>query len=141
MIYLIAWLLFAIFLFLSGIHFYWGLGGKWGAEASIPSKENHEKVFNPKLFECFVVGFGLLGFGLFVLVKSTILPFELPVFLADYGLWFVSILFILRSVGEFYYIGFFKKIKNTKFGQMDSKYYSPLCLFIGFLGIILTILT
>jgi uncharacterized membrane protein len=37
---LIGVILFLLFIFLSAIHFYWGLGGKWGANAAIPTKEN-----------------------------------------------------------------------------------------------------
>ena len=95
---------------------------------------------NPKLFECFVVAFGLLAFGLFILIKSQILSFDLPNWLMKYGLWFLSIVFIIRAIGEFKYIGFFKKIKTTKFGQLDTKYYSPLCLVISFLAIALELL-
>ncbi len=132
---LIGLLLIAVFLFLSGIHFYWGLGGKWGASAAIPTKENNEKVINPTMFECFVVAFGLLGFAVFILVKSRLLSLSLPVWILNYGLWAISILFTLRAIGEFKYVGFFKKIKFTTFGQLDTKYYSPLCLAIGLLAI------
>lgn len=31
----------------------------------------------------------------------------------------------------------FKKIKSTKFGQADTKIYSPLCFLIGLLEIIM----
>ncbi len=133
-------LLFLIFLFLSGLHFYWGLGGKWGVNASIPTKENNENVLNPKLFDCFAVAFGLLGFGIFVLIKSGFILYKMPVWLTHYGLWAISFLFILRAIGEFKYVGFFKKIRTTLFAQMDTKYYSPLCLFIGFLGILLELI-
>jgi hypothetical protein len=128
-------MLFAVFLFLSGIHFYWGLGGKWSANAAIPTKENNEKVINPKMLECFVVAFGLLGFAVFILVKSKLLSLSLPVWILNYGLRAISILFILRAIGEFKYVGFFKKIKFTTFAQLDTKYYSPLCLAIGLLAI------
>jgi Protein of unknown function (DUF3995) len=131
-------LLFLIFIFLSAIHFYWGLGGKWGADAAIPTKENNEKIMNPKLFECFAVAFGLLGFGFFILVKSQILSFKLPNWLLNYGGWALSVLFILRAIGDFKYVGFFKKIKNTRFGKLDTKYYSPLCLAIGLMIMILS---
>ena len=40
---LIGLLLFFIFSFLSVIHFYWGLGGKWGANAAIPTREKTKK--------------------------------------------------------------------------------------------------
>jgi len=130
----------AVFLFLAGIHFYWGLGGKWGAEAAIPTQEDNRKVIDPKLFSCLVVALGLLGIGLFVFVKSRNLSIGLPNWLMNDGLWGVSALFILRAMGEFKYVGFFKKIKRTKFGQMDTKYYSPLCLVIGLLVMSLQLL-
>jgi hypothetical protein len=135
---LIGLLLFSIFSFLSVIHFYWGLGGKWGANAAIPTRENNEKVMNPKLFECFVIAFGLLAFGLFILVKTQILPLSLPNWLMKYGLWVLSTIFILRAIGDFKYVGFFKRIKSTQFGQLDTKYYSPLCLVVGLLVMTLT---
>ena len=134
---LIGIVLFLIFIFISAIHFYWGLGGKWGADAAIPSKENSERVINPKLPECFVVAFGLLGFGLFILVKSHVLSFKLPNWLLDYGTWALSLIFILRAIGDFKYFGFFKKIRSTRFGRLDTRYYSPLCLGIGLLVMLL----
>ena len=39
--------------------------------------------------------------------------------------------------GDFKYIGFFQKLKTSKFGKMDSKLFSPLCLTIGLIGIII----
>ena len=51
--------------------------------------------------------------------------------------WVISSIFILRSIGDFKYIGFFKKLKTSKFGKMDSKLFSPLCLTIGLIGIII----
>lgn len=136
---LIGLFLFFTFGFLSVVHFYWGLGGKWAANAAIPTKENNEKVMNPKLLECFAVAFGLLGLGLFILVRVQILSFKLPSWLMKYGLWAISTIFILRAVGEFKYVGFFKKIKSTPFGQSDTKYYSPLCLIVGCLAMVLAL--
>jgi hypothetical protein len=54
-----------------------------------------------------------------------------------YGSWFIPVVFLLRAVGEFRYVGFFKKIKNTSFAKMDSQYYSPLCLAVGVLALII----
>ncbi|MCC9071085.1 DUF3995 domain-containing protein [Flavobacterium sp. F-65] len=137
----IGLLLFLIFLFLSIIHVYWGLGGKWGNDAAIPTNENNEKVINPKLKECMVVAIVLLLFCLLVLKKSEMILFNIPSWLQEYGLLSISILFIVRAIGDFKYVGFFKKIKTTKFAQMDTKYFSPLCLLIAILGITLTTIT
>jgi Protein of unknown function (DUF3995) len=133
----IGLLLFFVFLFLSLIHIYWGVGGKWGASASIPTKEDGEKVMNPKPFDCFVIAIGLSAFGVLMLVKAQLVSLVLPSVIFDYGVRLVIFVFLLRAIGEFRYVGFFKKIKNTPFGQLDTKYYSPLCLLIAIMGILL----
>jgi len=133
-------ILFIIFLFLSLVHIYWGLGGKWGSDAAVPTKKNNGKVMNPGLFECFVVALGLLGFGVFSLIKAGVILFPLRGWLLNYGLWMIAALFLLRAVGEFKYVGFFKKVNATKFAKMDTKYYSPLCLLIALSAIILELI-
>lgn len=130
--------LMSIFLFLSALHFYWAFGGKWGNGAVIPTKENNALVAMPGIIPTLIVAFGLLSFGLVVLVN--VIDFERSLFLGLvqlYGLWIIASIFILRAIGEFKYVGFFKKISQTKFGQNDTKYYSPLCLIIGILTLML----
>lgn len=137
---IIAILLITIFLFLSGLHVYWGFGGQWGNGAVIPTKNENVKVMMPGIVPTFIVALGLLGFGLVVSMNVVELDFKLPVWLDvvnKYGLWLIASIFILRAIGEFNYVGFFKKYKQTKFGQNDTKYYSPLCLTIGVLTLIL----
>jgi protein-S-isoprenylcysteine O-methyltransferase Ste14 len=133
----IAIILFLIFLFISAIHFYWAFGGTWGSDSVLPTKENNVKALNPSILATVIVALGVLGFGLFILVKSGILEFNFPNWLNQYGLWIIASIFILRAIGDFNYVGFFKKIKQTKFGKSDTKYFSPLCLLIGILTLIL----
>ena len=140
-IFAIGMLLFSIFIFLSAIHFYWGLGGKWGASASVPTNEDGEKVINPKPLDCFVVAIGLSVFATFVLAKTQLFSMAFPTVILNYGVSVITGIFMLRAIGEFRYVGFFKKIKNTPFGQRDTKYYSPLCLLIGIMGILLELLS
>ncbi len=134
---LISIALFLVFLFLSGIHFYWGLGGKWGSQAVFPTINSDTKPIIPGKIPTFVVAFGLLAMGLFILQKANFYHFSIPSWLDQYGLWAIATIFILRAIGDFKYLGFFKKIKETAFGINDSKYYSPLCLSIGILILIL----
>lgn len=133
-------ILIAIFLFLSGIHIYWGFGGQWGNGAVIPTKDDNVKVMMPGIIPTFIVALGLLGFGFVIFLNIVDLDFKIPILLniiSKYGLWIIAGIFILRAIGEFNYVGFFKKYKHTKFGQNDTKYYSPLCLTIGILTLIL----
>lgn len=137
---LIAFLLFLIFLCISSIHFYWAAGGKWGSDAVLPTKaDNNIKVLNPGIVSTLIVAFGLLGFSFFILIVTKLVTFSLPQWLTTYGLWIIAGIFILRAIGDFNYVGFFKKIKHTKFGESDTKYFSPLCLVIGVLTIILAL--
>jgi hypothetical protein len=130
-------LLFLIFLSISSLHFYWGFGGKWGNSAVIPTKDDSIKVLMPGLLATITVAFGLLTFGVFVLIKSEIIDFKLPLWLDRSGLLVISGIFLIRAIGDFKYVGFFKKIKQTKFGQNDTKYYTPLCLLIFILAMII----
>lgn len=133
----ISVLLFLVFAFLSAIHFYWALGGRWGSQAVFPSKDDNVKPKMPGILPTLIVAFGLLIIGLFILNQAGFLNFSIPLGLNKFGLWIIAGVFILRAVGDFNYVGFFKKIKQTKFGINDTKYYSPLCLTIGILTIII----
>ena len=134
---LIGLFLSLIFLVLAAIHIYWAFGGKSGAAASVPTNEKNIPVIKPGFMDCLAVAAGLFCFGAFVLIRSGIFSLSMPGWLFNYGLWLISAIFFLRAIGEFKYVGFFKKIKNTRFAQMDTKYYSPLCLLIVVLTVIL----
>lgn len=138
---IIAIILFLIFLFISSIHIYWAFGGNWGSDAVLPTKDdNNTKVLNPSILSTLIVAFGLLGFGLHILIISGLIAFDISQWLSNYGLWIIASIFTLRAIGDFKYVGFFKKIKLTKFGKNDTKYYSPLCLTIGIITLILELI-
>lgn len=129
------------FIVLALIHFNWALGGEWGLEKALPTKENGQRVLSPGNFGSAVVGFGLMLFGLFYLSRSGCIDFELPKVIVTYAGWMIPAIFILRSIGDFKYAGFFKKVKSTEFGKIDSKLFSPLCLILGVFGIIVQLLS
>lgn len=140
MIMIVSILLSIIFTTLGIIHFNWVFGGTFGFSKSLPTKENGERVLNPKKMDSAVVGTGLLSFGFFYLIKSGIISYVLPEWIMNYGSWIIPIIFLLRAIGEFKYVGFFKSVKNTEFGKIDTKLFSPLCLAIGILGILIQLL-
>lgn len=121
------------------IHFNWVIGGKFGFSESLPTKESGERVLNPKKIDSAIVGIGLTIFGIFYVLKSGLIEYSLPAWIIKYGSWIIPIIFLLRAIGEFRYVGFFKSIKKTEFGKLDTKLFSPLCLAIGILGIIIHI--
>ena len=135
----IAVILFLVFLFLASMHVYWALGGRWGREAVIPAKEDNAKVFTPGPLPTLIVAAGLLLLGLIILVSAGLTPFTLPAWLHQYALWIIAAIFMLRAIGDFKYVGFFKKITKTRFGRNDTRYYSPLCMVICILTLILAL--
>lgn len=86
--------------------------------------------------DCAVVGAGLLLFGVFYLIKVDLIAFVLPEIVMKAASWVIPIIFLFRAMGDFKYVGFFKKVTSTSFAKRDSSYYSPLCLGIGLIAIL-----
>lgn len=131
---MIALILALIFLLLSLLHLTWAMGSKWGWENSIPSDEKGNKVLSPSKKDCIVVGIGLMIFsGLYVsnYLNTTLLINETVERIA---LLVVPCIFLLRSIGDFKYVGLFKKVKQTRFGKTDTSLIIPLCVTISALG-------
>jgi hypothetical protein len=99
-------LLSIIFFVLGIIHLNWVIGGKFGFMESLPTKESGERVLNPKKNDSGIVGIGLIGFGLFYLMKVDLINFNQPDWILKYGSWIIPSIFILRAIGEFKYVGF-----------------------------------
>jgi hypothetical protein len=135
----IAIILFLVFLFLASMHIYWALGGRWGRDAAVPAKDNNAKLFTPGPLPTLIVASGLLLLGFIVLVSGKLIAVPLPAWINHSALWIIAAIFLLRAIGDFKYVGFFKKITKTRFAQNDTKYYSPLCIVIGILAIVLAL--
>ena len=133
-------ILFLIFTVLGAFHFYWLFGGTWGLKKAIPTKSNEVNTISIPKLATLIVGLVLVLFGLIYFMKSGLINVQVPDWLTNYGYWFIPSLFILRAIGEFNYVGFFKKIKNTEFAQADSQIFSPHCLTIGIIGILLQLM-
>lgn len=127
----LAYALAITLLVIAIIHLYWALGGTAGLEASIPTTENGEKLFVPTAMQCVALGFTLIIFSVFIVNKVSYLPFTIPHIIEKYALYIIGIIFLLRSIGDTKYVGVIKKVSDTKFGELDTKFYSPLCLLIG----------
>ena len=108
-------------------HFYWAFGGKLGLDSALPTKDG-VRLINPGRVLTFFVGVFLFIFSFvaYMLYFSSVKPD----FSTNIG-WTIAAVFIIRAIGEFNAVGFFKKIKSTKFAKYDTRLFSPLCLFLG----------
>jgi len=134
-------LLMTLFMSLAILHFHWAAGGKWALEGTLPQKESGELLFSPGPNACVIVGLGLLVFGLYYGYRAGFLQVQLSIPFMHILKWAIPGLFILRAIGDFRYVGFFKRIKYTQFGRMDSSIFSPISLAIGIAGILINILS
>ncbi len=130
-----------IFLALSLLHVYWAFGGVYALGGVIPTKNNENKVFKAPPFLTFLVALFLFVVAMVYINAAHIYDFTfLPKFLKEYGIIIFSSIFMIRAIGDFKYVGFFKKIKETQFAKNDTKYFSPLCVFLGIAGFLIVIL-
>ena len=136
MVMILSLLLFLVFVVLGSFHFYWLFGGTWAVGKVIPSKGNGERLPEIPKIATLIVGVVLVSFGFIYLIKSGLINIQGLNWMINYGYWFIPTIFILRAIGEFKYVGFFKKVKHTTFAKADSKVFIPLCLIIGIMGIL-----
>ncbi len=130
---IIALILFII----SALHIYWSAGGEWGFGQALPKDKAGNRVINPRKIDCAIVAAGLFSFALFYLIRVEVISIQLPEQVIKYGIWVISVIFALRAVGDFKYIGFTKTIQETDFARLDTRYYSPVCVLLALGGIII----
>ena len=120
----------AIFAALSGLHVYWALGGHRGLKVAIPEMDG-KAVFRPGIAGTLVVALLLAVAATLVLERAAIGPGIFPSTVNLWGAWGVATTLVGRAVGEFKYVGFFKRHRMTNFARWDTSLYSPLALVLG----------
>jgi hypothetical protein len=122
---------FIILLSVSGLHFYWAFGGRFGGPAVIPSKVGGEVVFVPRMLETLAVALLTLAAGVLLLVQNDYFSIYTANVYTYWGCLLCGLVFFIRTIGDFRYMGFTKRIKGTAFANNDTRYYSPLCFFLS----------
>ncbi|MBX7218663.1 MAG: DUF3995 domain-containing protein [Blastocatellia bacterium] len=127
----LALLLGTAFTGLSLLHVFWAFGGKLMIGSAIP--EAHGKpLFRPGMGITLVVALILAGFSAVAL--SLGYESQVP------SVWFrssrilgglIGVVLLVRAVGEFRYVGFFKQVTGTSFAVYDTWLFSPFCLLSG----------
>ena len=124
---LIAWLLIAVFAGLSLIHVYWLFGGRVGQLAAIPELDG-KPIFEPSAVATLVVAIGLALCAVVIAGTAGVLALPLSQTVLAWLTRALAVVFLLRAIGDFRLVGFFKRIRDTRFARLDTAVYSPLCL-------------
>lgn len=119
-------ILSGIFVLLSAIHVYWACGGTTGKNLAIPEKDNGEMSFTPSSVGTFLVAVALFLFAVLVYCLSVLHVG----WMRPFG-WGLAFLLLLRSIGDFKLVGFFKRPSSSDFSRYDTRIFSPLCLFLA----------
>jgi hypothetical protein len=122
-------------LMLAGMHLYWAAGGKAGKGAAVPSASGRP------LMRPSVLGTAMVAVGLCVMAALLALRIgwlNVPALpgngvVIEVGVWLIAAVFALRAIGDFRYVGFFKRIRDSRFARLDTLAYSPLCACLALL--------
>lgn len=127
---IIAALTCAVFIVLALWHVYWALGGRVAHLAALPIKDG-KPLFRPSAVGTFVVGIALMAFAVLVAINAGLLETAAaPAWLRWAGI-AVALALLGRAIGDFRYVGFFKRLGDEPFARLDSRVYSPLCLLLA----------
>jgi hypothetical protein len=94
---------------------------------------------NPSTTASLIIASGLLFFALITIGNQGLFERYLKRKYFRYGNLIIAIIFFIRAVGDFKFIGFFKTIKSTRFGINDTQIFSPLCIIISLLSLLIFI--
>jgi hypothetical protein len=130
MIRILGILLAVIFVILSLFHLYWAADGRFGGTAAIPTVGG-KALLHPSPFGTILVAAALFAAMLVVVGRLKMWGAFIPSWVFYSGTWVISLLFLLRTIGDFRYVGFFKSVTDTNFAHWDTILFSPLCLFIA----------
>ena len=116
-------------------HFVMAFSAGTGSSLAIPSV-NGKPLFVPSRRATISVGVALLAFAVLVIATAGIVSVGLPLRLLSWLSYALALGLVARAIGEFRYVGFFKRVRESKFAKADTFVYSPLCLLLA-LGVVL----
>ncbi len=137
---LLIFIIVFILITLGSIHIYWALGGKTRLGRALPMDEENKVLFRPRLVTTILVGLALYAFAVYYLNVLGTIDLWLSADVIRIIGWVIPSLFLLRAIGDFRYMGLFKKIRSTKFAKADTRFFTPITLIIALVGITIAIL-
>jgi hypothetical protein len=101
--------------------------GESGAMPSVAGKP----LFVPSARATAAVGFVLLLFACLVAATGGLVHVGVPPRLLTWSSFALALGLLARAIGEFKYVGFFKRVRGSRFAKLDTLLYSPLCLLLA----------
>ena len=125
----LAGLIALVFGALAALHVYWAMGGRRGADGAVPEHDG-KPLFRPGPAVTLAVA-GLLALAAVLVLEQVGLLPGFGAHVSREATSAVAVAMLVRAVGDFKYIGFFKRRRGTRFARLDTWLYSPLALVLG----------
>lgn len=137
----IATLVAAVFAALALLHAYWAAGGQWGSDAALPrvpapgsgadASQPMVRAFSPGPGATLAVAATLALVAVLVVLRAGLLGWRIEHEALRWAIAGVAAAMLLRAIGDFRLVGFFKRVNGSRFARLDSLLFSPLCLALG----------
>jgi hypothetical protein len=112
------------------LHLYWAAGGHAGVAVAVPERDGRA-AFAPGRLVTAAVGVALVVAACVPAVRRHWVWAPVPDAAAIALCWTLAALFVARAIGDFRYVGFFKRVVGSRFAALDSAAYTPLCFVLG----------
>ncbi|GIL38302.1 DUF3995 domain-containing protein [Roseiterribacter gracilis] len=128
MLVALAFTVAAVLNTLAVLHVYWALGGRWGKDAAVPRRATGERLFEPSSRSTWLVALALAIAAYSVRLAVRAGPLHT---IAAIAVALLALAFLARAIGDFRWVGAFKRERESKFAQLDTRYFVPLCLLLA----------
>jgi hypothetical protein len=129
--YSLPLLVCSIFFTLALWHFFMALTPASGVSSALPSTVEGRPLFLPSKKTTAAVGVVLLTFAGLVASTAGLVPTVLSPSANRWLSYALAIGLLARAVGDCRYVGFFKRVRASRFAILDTFVYSPLCLMLA----------
>jgi hypothetical protein len=122
--------LWAIFALLALWHFVMAALPSGSSSGAVPSVDG-KALFKPSRASTAAVGVLLLLFAVLLAATAGIVPTDVNRSVLAALSYVLAAGLLARGIGEFKYLGLFKRVRGSRFATLDTLVYSPLCLLLA----------
>ena len=119
-----------VFVSLAFWHFYMALVPSAGTSGAVPGIEG-KPLFIPSRKATIAVGVMLLLFACLVAATGGLVDVGISPLVLRWASFALALGLLARAIGDFRYVGFFKRIRGSRFATLDSFLFSPICLLLA----------
>jgi hypothetical protein len=116
-----------VFVVLAVWHVRMALSPSSGESGAMPSVAG-KPLFVPSPAATLAVAVVLFLFACLVAATARLVEIGIPTHVLSWLSYALALGLLARAVGEFRYLGFFKRVRASRFARLDTWVYSPLCL-------------